>query len=64
MIGIIILMLPLFLPSFVSSLVTKMMIYGLFGMCLNIIWGYAGIPSFGHAAFFGAGGYALRHPDP
>jgi branched-chain amino acid transport system permease protein len=35
-----------------------MMIYGLFGMSLNIIWGYAGIPSFGHAAFFGLGGYA------
>jgi branched-chain amino acid transport system permease protein len=36
-----------------------MMIYGLFGMSLNIIWGYAGIPSFGHAAFFGTGGYAV-----
>ena len=58
-VGVIILLLPLFIPSFVSSLVTKMMIYGLFGMSLNIIWGYAGIPSFGHAAFFGAGGYAV-----
>ena len=57
-IGVLILVLPLFIPSFVASLVTKMMIYGLFGMSLNIIWGYAGIPSFGHAAFFGAGGYA------
>ena len=57
-IGILVLILPFFLPSFVSSLVTKMMIYGLFGMSLNIIWGYAGIPSFGHAAFFGVGGYA------
>ena len=57
-IGILVLLLPFFLPSFVSSLVTKMMIYGLFGMSLNIIWGYAGIPSFGHAAFFGVGGYA------
>jgi branched-chain amino acid transport system permease protein len=49
---------PSFVPSYIASLVTKMMIYGLFGMSLNIIWGYAGIPSFGHAAFFGAGGYA------
>ena len=57
-IGILILILPLFIPSFISSLVTKMMIYGLFGMSLNILWGYAGIPSFGHAAFFGVGGYA------
>ena len=57
-IGVIVLLLPLVLPSFVSSLVTKMMIYALFGLSLNIIWGYAGIPSFGHAAFFGVGGYA------
>ncbi|MBN1630119.1 MAG: branched-chain amino acid ABC transporter permease [Thermoleophilia bacterium] len=56
-IAVIVLLLPLFIPAFVSSLVTKMMIYGLFGMSLNIIWGYAGIPSFGHAAFFGAGAY-------
>ena len=57
-IAVIVLLLPLFIPSFVGSLVTKMMIYALFGMSLNIIWGYAGIPSFGHAAFFGVGGYA------
>jgi branched-chain amino acid transport system permease protein len=57
-VGVVVLTLPLFLPSFVASLVTKMMIYALFGMSLNIIWGYAGIPSFGHAAFFGVGGYA------
>jgi branched-chain amino acid transport system permease protein len=57
-IAVIVLVLPLFIPSFVSSLVTKMMIYALFGMSLNLIWGYANIPSFGHAAFFGVGGYA------
>ena len=57
-VAVIVLVLPLFIPSFISSLVTKMMIYGLFGMSLNLIWGYAGIPSFGHAAFFGVGGYA------
>jgi branched-chain amino acid transport system permease protein len=56
-VAIIVLLLPLFIPSFVSSLVTKIMIYGLFATSLNIIWGYANIPSFGHAAFFGAGAY-------
>ena len=56
-VAIIVLLLPLFIPSFVSSLVTKMMIFGLFGMSLNLIWGYANIPSFGHAAFFGTGAY-------
>ncbi len=57
-IAIIVLLLPLFIPSFVSSLVTKMMIFGLFGVSLNLIWGYANIPSFGHAAFFGVGAYS------
>lgn len=57
-IAVIVLLLPLFLPTHWSSLVAKMMIYGLFAMSLNIIWGYANIPSFGHAAFFGAGAYS------
>jgi branched-chain amino acid transport system permease protein len=56
-IGVLVLLLPLFIPPYVSSLVTKMMYYGLFGLSLNIIWGYAGIPSFGHAAFYGVGAY-------
>ncbi len=56
-VAIIVLLLPLAIPSFVSSLVTKMMIYGLFATSLNLIWGYANIPSFGHAAFFGVGAY-------
>jgi branched-chain amino acid transport system permease protein len=56
-IGIIVLILPLFIPTFVSSLVTKMMIYGIFATSLNLIWGYANVPSFGHAAFFGVGAY-------
>jgi branched-chain amino acid transport system permease protein len=56
-VSIIVLLLPLVIPSFVSSLVTKMMIFGLFGMSLNLIWGYSNIPSFGHAAFFGVGAY-------
>jgi len=57
LVAVIVLLLPMVVPKFVSSQITKMMIYGLFGMSLNIIWGYAGIPSFGHAAFFGAGAY-------
>ena len=56
-IGVFILVLPMFIPQYVSGLVTKMMYYGLFGLSLNIIWGYAGIPSFGHAAFYGVGAY-------
>jgi branched-chain amino acid transport system permease protein len=56
-VAVIVLVLPLLIPPFVASLVTKMMVFGLFGVSLNLIWGYANIPSFGHAAFFGVGGY-------
>ena len=52
------LVLPTFVPSYIQSLVTKMMIFALFGVSMNILWGYAGIPTFGHAAYFGFGGYA------
>ncbi len=56
-IGILLLLLPMVIPSFIQSLVTKMMIFALFGVSMNILWGYGGIPTFGHAAFFGFGGY-------
>jgi branched-chain amino acid transport system permease protein len=39
-------------------LLTQAMITGLFVVSLDVMFGYAGIPSFGHAAFFGIGAYA------
>jgi branched-chain amino acid transport system permease protein len=38
-------------------LITQMMITGLFAVSLDLILGYAGIVSLGHAAFFGFGAY-------
>ncbi|HTN65473.1 MAG TPA: branched-chain amino acid ABC transporter permease [Burkholderiaceae bacterium] len=38
-------------------LATQMMIVGLFALSLDLILGYAGIVSLGHAAFFGLGAY-------
>jgi branched-chain amino acid transport system permease protein len=54
---ILLLVLPTFVPSYIQSLVTKMMIFALFGVSMNILWGFGGIPTFGHAAYFGFGGY-------
>jgi branched-chain amino acid transport system permease protein len=34
-----------------------MLIFAIFAMSLNLIAGYTGLPSLGHAAFFGVGGY-------
>ena len=55
---VLLLVLPTFVPSYIQSLVTKMMIFALFGVSMNILWGFEGIPTFGHAAYFGFGGYA------
>ena len=38
-------------------MLTKFLIFALFAMSLNLIWGYTGLISLGHAAFFGVGGY-------
>src|SRR5260370_25057769 len=36
---------------------TLLAIWCLFGLSLGLMWGYAGILSFGHAAYFGLGAY-------
>jgi hypothetical protein len=46
------------LPTYVQSLATKILIFAIFAMSLDLLMGYAGIMSLGHAAFFGLGGYA------
>ncbi len=38
---------------------TEMIIMGLFAMSLNLILGFGGMVSFGHAAFFGVGAYTV-----
>jgi branched-chain amino acid transport system permease protein len=60
---------PLLLPSH-ALLVSEIAITALFAMSLDLILGYTGIVSLGHAAFFGLGAYAaalfakLVMPDP
>jgi branched-chain amino acid transport system permease protein len=45
-------------PS-VVGLATQVLIYAIAAMSLNLVLGYGGMVTFGHAAFFGLGGYAL-----
>src|SRR5690606_34325597 len=40
------------------TLMSQIMIFGLFAVSLDMALGYAGILTVGHAAFFGAGAYA------
>ncbi|MEZ5675878.1 MAG: branched-chain amino acid ABC transporter permease [Thalassovita sp.] len=44
---------------FIITLATKVAILALAGVGLNIALGLGGLVSFGHAAFFGIGGYAM-----
>jgi branched-chain amino acid transport system permease protein len=39
------------------KLLQEILIWGIFAMSLDLLMGYAGMVSFGHAAFFGVGGY-------
>jgi len=52
-------LLPLGLSTYQLGLLTKMLIFALFAMSLNLILGYAGLPSLGHAAYFGVGAYTV-----
>lgn len=50
--------LPWAAPYFYIFIVTRILIMGLFAASFNLIFGYTGMLSFGHAAFFGIGAYA------
>ena len=47
------------LPSYWLTILTQMLIFGIMAMSLDILMGYTGVPSFGHAAFFGASAYVI-----
>jgi branched-chain amino acid transport system permease protein len=51
--------LPEVLPTFWIGIVTEMFIFGLFALSFNLMYGYTGMLSFGHAAFYGIGAYGV-----
>ena len=51
-------LLPFLLPSYFVHVLIMILFYGFLGTSWNILGGYAGQFSFGHAAFFGIGAYA------
>ncbi len=50
---------PLHLSSYTVTLLGKYLTYALLAVALDLVWGYLGILSLGHAAFFALGGYAM-----
>ncbi|HEV8343807.1 MAG TPA: branched-chain amino acid ABC transporter permease [Candidatus Binatia bacterium] len=59
LLAVILLALPMALSSYQLGLLTKMLIFALFAMSLDLLVGYAGLPSLGHAAYFGVGSYTV-----
>ena len=41
---------PPFLPPYALTLLTQILIYGIFAMSLDLLLGYTGLASLGHAA--------------
>jgi len=50
-----------FVPDANLILFGQIVIWGLFAMSLDLLLGYRGIPSMGHAAFFGIGAYTAGY---
>ncbi|MCG8692989.1 MAG: branched-chain amino acid ABC transporter permease, partial [Minwuiales bacterium] len=55
---VILALVPLTGQAFFVDLATQILIYALFALSLNVLIGYSGNVSFGHAAYFAIGGYA------
>jgi urea transport system permease protein len=50
---------PFHVPTYIVSLLGKYLAFALLALSVDLIWGYAGILSLGHGAFFALGGYAM-----
>lgn len=49
----------LHIPDYIVSLFGKYLTYAMLALALDLVWGYCGILSLGHGAFFALGGYAM-----
>jgi urea transport system permease protein len=49
----------LHVPTYLVALFGKYVCYAILALSIDLIWGYAGILSLGHGAFFALGGYAM-----
>ncbi len=58
---ILLIALPAFASTFIVKTLTEVLIFGILAMSLDLLLGYTGLVSFGHAAFFGMGAYATGY---
>src|ERR1700730_16558988 len=54
---------PIILPhlGFAPNTVTRILVWGLFGIGFDILFGFTGLLSFGQSAFYGTGGFVAAH---
>ena len=50
---------PFHVPTYLVALLGKYLCYAILAISLDLVWGYCGILSLGHGAFFALGGYAM-----
>jgi urea ABC transporter permease protein UrtC len=55
----VLLLAPLVTTRYLAFLSAQFLLFAVLGLSLGLIWGYGGILSFGHAAFFGLGAYCM-----
>jgi len=53
------LLLPFLITDYPRALVSEIFIFGIFAMSLDLLLGFTGLMSLGHAAFFGLGAYSV-----
>jgi branched-chain amino acid transport system permease protein len=61
---LVLVLLPFVADKFTVQLATRVLIMAIFAMSLNLLVGFTGLVSLGHAAFFGVAGYCLALVSP
>jgi len=56
---VLLLLLPLVLPPFQTTLLAETLIFAVFATAFNLLYGYTGLLSFGHAMFVAMSGYTV-----
>jgi urea transport system permease protein len=62
--GVLLLILAIFpfvAGEFQTGLMSKLLLFGVLGISLDLVWGFTGILSFAHGVFFTLGGYAMAY---
>ena len=57
--AVLIVLIPLSAPDYLVPLFGKFLCYGMMAIAMDMVWGYTGILSLGHALFFALGGYGM-----